>query len=425
MITKLDFVAVPSLDAERSRSFYVDTLGLRPDDSARFEFWAGETCFGIWEPDKLGGSFAPQKNGHLALHVDDVATARGELEAQGRRVHGRHVGHRRLPHGLLHRPGRQRPHAAPPIRATQLSAAAAAGPDTRGQWVHVRSVSRIAAICLLLLVFPASAAGGRRGRPVVRQRRRRGVRAATVLGPVRGGARCAGAHPGRSDARGRLAPAHARGRAEAASGRIARPVVRQRRRRDDRSATAVSDLEPLGDGARLTGAGGHHRTGRRRYSGGRPGAPGRDARRSVCERRNPGRAGRLRRPARVLVVHRARRHEHRRGRRGLGRPTPLRGGRGLDRGDRAHRRQRGPGPGVCERRLSRCRFRAPRSRAPTQSRWTTAAGSCSESRIGSLPDSARCRRRSCASALRAAWTRPSEGARSRSDPGRAGLRPSA
>jgi catechol 2,3-dioxygenase-like lactoylglutathione lyase family enzyme len=83
MISKLDFVAVPSRDAERSRSFYVDTLGLRADGSSRFEFWVGETCFGIWEPDKLGVTFAPQKNGHLALHVDDVATARGELEANG------------------------------------------------------------------------------------------------------------------------------------------------------------------------------------------------------------------------------------------------------------------------------------------------------------------------------------------------------
>ena len=27
--------------------------------------------------------FAPQKNAHLALHVDDVAATRAELEAQG------------------------------------------------------------------------------------------------------------------------------------------------------------------------------------------------------------------------------------------------------------------------------------------------------------------------------------------------------
>ena len=31
LITKADFVAVPSTDWERSRAFYVDTLGLRPD----------------------------------------------------------------------------------------------------------------------------------------------------------------------------------------------------------------------------------------------------------------------------------------------------------------------------------------------------------------------------------------------------------
>jgi catechol 2,3-dioxygenase-like lactoylglutathione lyase family enzyme len=83
MITKLDFVAIPSRDGERTRSFYVETLGLRADDGARFEFWVGETCCGIWEPEKLGMQFAPQKNGHLALHVDDVAAARAELEAKG------------------------------------------------------------------------------------------------------------------------------------------------------------------------------------------------------------------------------------------------------------------------------------------------------------------------------------------------------
>jgi len=83
MISKLDFVAVPSTDAERTRAFYVDTLGLRPDERARFEFWAGDTCFAIWEPANLGIEFAPQTNAHPALHVDDVAAARAELEAKG------------------------------------------------------------------------------------------------------------------------------------------------------------------------------------------------------------------------------------------------------------------------------------------------------------------------------------------------------
>jgi catechol 2,3-dioxygenase-like lactoylglutathione lyase family enzyme len=83
VIGGLDFVGVPSTDAERSRAFYVDTLGLRPDPKARFEFWAGETCFGIWEPERQGLEFVPQKGAAPALHVDDVAAARRELEGKG------------------------------------------------------------------------------------------------------------------------------------------------------------------------------------------------------------------------------------------------------------------------------------------------------------------------------------------------------
>jgi catechol 2,3-dioxygenase-like lactoylglutathione lyase family enzyme len=83
VIAGLDFVGVPSTDAERSRTFYVDTLGLQPDKKARFEFWAGEACFAIWEPATLGFEFTPQKGAHLALHVDDVAAARAELEGKG------------------------------------------------------------------------------------------------------------------------------------------------------------------------------------------------------------------------------------------------------------------------------------------------------------------------------------------------------
>ena len=83
MISKVDFVGIPSQDAERSRRFYVETLGLRPDDRAESEAWAGETCFAIWEPKRFGMEFAPQKNAHPALHVDDVAAARAELEAKG------------------------------------------------------------------------------------------------------------------------------------------------------------------------------------------------------------------------------------------------------------------------------------------------------------------------------------------------------
>jgi catechol 2,3-dioxygenase-like lactoylglutathione lyase family enzyme len=82
-VSGLDFVAIPSQDAERARAFYGETLGLRPDEHTATEFWVGDTCLSIWEPGRLGMPFAPQKNGHLALHVEDVAAARAELEAKG------------------------------------------------------------------------------------------------------------------------------------------------------------------------------------------------------------------------------------------------------------------------------------------------------------------------------------------------------
>jgi catechol 2,3-dioxygenase-like lactoylglutathione lyase family enzyme len=82
-ITGIDFVAIPSTDVERSRRFYGETLGLRPDDHAQYEFWAGSTCLAIWDPTQFGRPFTPQKNGHLALHVDDIAGMRERLEAAG------------------------------------------------------------------------------------------------------------------------------------------------------------------------------------------------------------------------------------------------------------------------------------------------------------------------------------------------------
>ena len=83
MITKLDFVGIPSQDADRARKFYGETLGLRQDPKSEYEFWVGETCFGIYEPTTFGLEFAPQKTAHLALHVEDMPAARAELEAKG------------------------------------------------------------------------------------------------------------------------------------------------------------------------------------------------------------------------------------------------------------------------------------------------------------------------------------------------------
>jgi catechol 2,3-dioxygenase-like lactoylglutathione lyase family enzyme len=82
-IKGLDFLGVPTQDADRARAFYRDTLGLRPDEHAEYELWAGDTCFGIWEPEKVGMPFVAQKGNPWPLRVDDVAAARSALEAKG------------------------------------------------------------------------------------------------------------------------------------------------------------------------------------------------------------------------------------------------------------------------------------------------------------------------------------------------------
>jgi predicted enzyme related to lactoylglutathione lyase len=82
-IERVDTVGIPSRDGKRSRQFYVETLGLRPDERTWNEFWIGETCFAIWYPEQFGGEFEPQKNSLVLLRVEDVAAARAELEAKG------------------------------------------------------------------------------------------------------------------------------------------------------------------------------------------------------------------------------------------------------------------------------------------------------------------------------------------------------
>jgi catechol 2,3-dioxygenase-like lactoylglutathione lyase family enzyme len=82
-VERVDFVAVPTRDRERAKAFYRDVLELRQDEHRDLEFWAGDTCLNIWEPEVYGVPFQPQKNGHLAFRVPDVAAARAELETKG------------------------------------------------------------------------------------------------------------------------------------------------------------------------------------------------------------------------------------------------------------------------------------------------------------------------------------------------------
>jgi catechol 2,3-dioxygenase-like lactoylglutathione lyase family enzyme len=83
MIEALDFLGIPTRDPDRARAFYRDTLGLRPDDHAEYEVWAGDTCFVIWAPERVGFEFVAQEGNPIPLRVDDVAAARAELERRG------------------------------------------------------------------------------------------------------------------------------------------------------------------------------------------------------------------------------------------------------------------------------------------------------------------------------------------------------
>ena len=54
---------------------------LRLDEHAQYEVWAGDTCFGIWEPEKNGMPVVAQKGNPFPLRADDVAEMRAALEA--------------------------------------------------------------------------------------------------------------------------------------------------------------------------------------------------------------------------------------------------------------------------------------------------------------------------------------------------------
>ena len=74
LITKADFVAVPSTDWKRSRAFYVDTLGLRPDETGQAEFWIGEPV--VWVSG-WGGRWGVWKNGQFITLSSNVVTGGG------------------------------------------------------------------------------------------------------------------------------------------------------------------------------------------------------------------------------------------------------------------------------------------------------------------------------------------------------------
>jgi predicted enzyme related to lactoylglutathione lyase len=85
-VTGVDFITVPTQDFEKAEQFYGDVLGLERSKQwgsmpAR-EFETGSLTIALMQSDAFGVEF--ERHSHpIALHVDDVAAAREELESKG------------------------------------------------------------------------------------------------------------------------------------------------------------------------------------------------------------------------------------------------------------------------------------------------------------------------------------------------------
>ena len=87
IITGTDFASVPTRDLEAAVAFFGDVLGLErsvymPERNFA-EFETGNLTLNVMDPEQMGvGEFAPNRN-HIALHVEDMPSARAALEERG------------------------------------------------------------------------------------------------------------------------------------------------------------------------------------------------------------------------------------------------------------------------------------------------------------------------------------------------------
>jgi predicted enzyme related to lactoylglutathione lyase len=86
LVTGTDFMTVPTQDYDAAAEFYGTVLGLpfskRWGDMPAGEFETGNLTIAVMQSDAFGIDFHP--HGHpIALHVEDVGAARGELESKG------------------------------------------------------------------------------------------------------------------------------------------------------------------------------------------------------------------------------------------------------------------------------------------------------------------------------------------------------
>ena len=133
-VTGVDFVSVPTQDLDRATDFYVNVVGLEPgprwqrsgQPAFGAEFETGTVTIAVIVCEALGIEFSPH-HVPIALHVDDVAASRADLEARGCHLPGRHDRQRRVPPGALSGSRRERARPASPVRAALRARLTAAG----------------------------------------------------------------------------------------------------------------------------------------------------------------------------------------------------------------------------------------------------------------------------------------------------------
>jgi catechol 2,3-dioxygenase-like lactoylglutathione lyase family enzyme len=81
-VERVDYITIPTRDAERSRAWYRDVLGLPVDAHNSAELTAGQVTLSFWNPTTEGIEFQASIGG-FAVRVPDVPAARAELEAKG------------------------------------------------------------------------------------------------------------------------------------------------------------------------------------------------------------------------------------------------------------------------------------------------------------------------------------------------------
>jgi catechol 2,3-dioxygenase-like lactoylglutathione lyase family enzyme len=88
LVTGVDFVCLATRDLPAAREFYGRVLGLpcssvwREADPVGAEYETGSLTLALLDSAALGIEYRPN-NHPIALHVDDVAAARRELESRG------------------------------------------------------------------------------------------------------------------------------------------------------------------------------------------------------------------------------------------------------------------------------------------------------------------------------------------------------